>query len=268
MRHRIVLWLVVFTLVTAVVGACGAEEWRNFIYTGDITSACATGTTIWVGTKGGIVALDNESGALMHYTRADGLVRPNIWHLATDIDGSVWAATQHGLARFGGGGFMCFPSFVHGVQEGCVPWGFAIDQDGVKWLATGDGALSFDGQTWRTFDPSNSPLLTKGAIQTYPISRISRTTLHNILWLPWRRSSEAEQTAYNRWVTGSSPVAATKQNGVTTGRRSVASFREYVGSRLTSSVAVSAPAPVPKRRLCGGAHSTDRKQKHDTDGTS
>ena len=162
MRNRIVVWLVVFTLVMAVIGACAAEEWRNFIYTGDITSMCATGTTIWVGTKGGIVALDKESGAQRHYTRADGLVQSSVWHLATELNGSLWASTESGwLAQFAGGRFMSFPSYVNGVQKGTNPWGFAIDHDGVKWLATGDGALSFDGQTWRTFDPSNSALLTK-----------------------------------------------------------------------------------------------------------
>ena len=173
--HRIVLWLVVLTLFTAVVCVCAAEEWRNFIYTGDITSICATGATIWVGTKGGVVGLDKESGALRHFTRADGLVRPSIWHLATDPDclggdGSVWAATQYGLAQFVGGGFMSFPSFVHGVQDSCVPRGFAIDHDGAKWLATSDGALCFDGESWRTFDPSNSPLLTKN-LQAVAVDR-------------------------------------------------------------------------------------------------
>ncbi len=156
---------VCFFALTFLAGLCAsvsAEEWQNFVYTGNITSLCASSTTIWIGTQGGVVALNKATSQMMHYTRADGLVALYAAQLGIGVDGSLWAVGQFSdLAQFIGTRWMSVPPPIHGLQSHPLATGFAIDHQGVKWLATQGGVLRFDGGDWTTFDPTNSPLETQ-----------------------------------------------------------------------------------------------------------
>lgn len=134
-----------------------AEEWQNFVYSGNITSLCATSTTMWIGTEGGVVALDQTTGQLTHYTRADGLVALYAAQLGIDVEGSLWAVGQFSdLAQFMGTRWMSVPPPIHGIHSRPLATGFAIDQEGVKWLAAQGGVLRFDGEGWITLDLDSS----------------------------------------------------------------------------------------------------------------
>jgi len=162
MHTRIYVCFFALTFLVGLIASVSAEEWQNFVYTGNITSVCASSTTVWIGTKGGVVALDKPTGQLTHHTRANGLVELYVSGLAVDINGSLWAAGQFShLSQLIGGGWMSIPPAIHGIQSNPYNEGFAIDHDGAKWFATQGGVLRFDDVGWTTFDPTNSPLETQ-----------------------------------------------------------------------------------------------------------
>lgn len=100
--------------------------------------AAADGS-VWIGFRYGVVShLDGER--VRHYDDSDGLPTGSVFGLAQDLDGTLWAATWQGLARFDGTRWS-----VAGAD-----WGYPgerahalmLDRDGTLWVA-GDHALAF-----------------------------------------------------------------------------------------------------------------------------
>ncbi|MBN1591860.1 MAG: hypothetical protein JW941_01265 [Candidatus Coatesbacteria bacterium] len=163
MYTRIFASFVVFIFIASFGVLARADEWRNFVYAGNITSLCASSSTIWIGTEGGVVALDKPTGKLTQYTRAEGLVELHATDISIGDDGSLWAVGQSSdLAEFVGTNWISVPPPPEGLQ-GDRPQAqdLAIDHDGVKWLTTYAGVLCLDEHGWTTFEPANSPLETR-----------------------------------------------------------------------------------------------------------
>lgn len=121
--------------------------------------AVADDGTVWAASQagpgvdgdGGVVRYDGETWTT--YTDDGGLPATRVAALVTAGNGTVWAATYEGLARFDGEEWV--GQTGAGVPE--LVWQLAVDGQGALWAATdhfGDGSESegvarFDGHEWR-----------------------------------------------------------------------------------------------------------------------
>ena len=94
---------------------------------------------------------------------------PNVRSLATTPDGSLWLATDDGLARWavaddGTTRLEGFPDLVPGAVQG-----LQVDQRGMLWVSTGVGLFRYDGRDLAQHDVDNGLWLPHGAADTaYP----------------------------------------------------------------------------------------------------
>jgi ligand-binding sensor domain-containing protein len=107
---------------------------------------------IWLATAGGVNRF--YDGGQRAYTDADGLLGRDVRRLAYAY-GSVWAATEAGLARFNGSTWTPAPAFstgAHGPTLSGVT-AMVVAPDGELWVGLDDpqqNALRvFDGRVWR-----------------------------------------------------------------------------------------------------------------------
>jgi hypothetical protein len=154
----------------AVVSYDG-DRWRRYDRTDGIpghtsTVAVAPDGTIWVGgtggygdpsgdvPAGGVTTYDGTTWTT--YTTDDGLPS-NDAGAVVGGDGTVWAVSAEGVARFDGSSWSSF-SAVAGTARGA-----AVDADGVLWLPTSRGVVGFDGteSTTLAVDPAVLPLATR-----------------------------------------------------------------------------------------------------------
>jgi signal transduction histidine kinase/CheY-like chemotaxis protein/streptogramin lyase len=94
---------------------------------------------MWVATLNGL-ALAIEGRVGQRYSVADGLAGPSVKALWREDDGTLWVASEGGLARFENG------RFVPGVGERCLPSrelrGLIKDSDGNLWIGASGGGLT------------------------------------------------------------------------------------------------------------------------------
>jgi PAS domain S-box-containing protein len=103
---------------------------------GSVTSLLALPNgDLWVGFRSGGVSL-LRNGNATNYTTRDGVPNGVIWSFAQDREGTIWAATESGLARLEGNRW----------KEVGMDWNFPgksghaifLDRQGTLWVATED----------------------------------------------------------------------------------------------------------------------------------
>jgi signal transduction histidine kinase/streptogramin lyase len=139
---------------------------------------------LWAGaTSGAILRLRKGTGR--YYGPNDGVLRSNVWSLAQDRKGTMWAATELGLERLEGerwkqvGAEWNFPA---GATQAVF-----VDREGTLWASTEDAVLFLKAGS-RRFQPTGVPLgaatwfaeqangrlwmaeTTKGRVRTVPVS--------------------------------------------------------------------------------------------------
>ena len=104
---------------------------------------------VWVGTMGGIVAVDTTSfrtRRIRHEAMLPGsLMHDNIWSLLRDRAGSMWVGSTNGLDRLANGDravstVLGAPGRSGGVSDGDVSAILPVG-DGTVWLGLGSGAI-------------------------------------------------------------------------------------------------------------------------------
>lgn len=97
---------------------------------------------VWVGTRGGGVAVWRPSG-IRTLARQDGLVHDGVWRLARDLSGAIWVATSGGVSRVRGEEMTSFGR-EHGLP-GIEVRALRLRRDGSIWVGTEGGVARFDG---------------------------------------------------------------------------------------------------------------------------
>ncbi len=99
--------------------------------------------------------------AMMHaqtfttYTTADGLPSNNVRDVAIAPDGSVWFATQSGVAQFDGISFTVHNTVSHpGLVDNSIV-AIAVAANGDVWAGTDFGVSVFDGDSYTTYTTAN-----------------------------------------------------------------------------------------------------------------
>lgn len=102
----------------------------------------------WFGTEGGLVRY--AQGDFSIYSMEDGLAFDEVWALAVDGDGYVWAGTDGGgVSRYDGKHFKNFTT-EDGLAHERV-WSLLADSQGRVWLGTAQGLSVFATGQIRTF---------------------------------------------------------------------------------------------------------------------
>ncbi|WP_058185535.1 two-component regulator propeller domain-containing protein [Terracidiphilus gabretensis] len=105
---------------------------------------------LWIGFSGAISLLRN--GNATNYTTRDGVPNGVVWSLAQDRDGTIWAATDNGLARLQGNQWK-----VVGKDwnfPGKSAYAVFLDRQGTLWVSTEDTVVSLPPGA-RQFQPAN-----------------------------------------------------------------------------------------------------------------
>lgn len=111
--------------------------------------AIERGTTLWVGTSGGLQEVDLASSKLRRtMTRKDGLASEYVFAIGIDRQGYKWFGTNAGGAsRYRDGKWRTFFP-MHGLADYWV-YAFAQAKSGELWIGTWAGASRFDPKTGR-----------------------------------------------------------------------------------------------------------------------
>lgn len=131
------------------------------------------GGTVWLGTYGAEVAGlgtarletrrtydDKDDDALDSFPPSSGWtsVEGTVFDLLLEPNGTLWAATAAGVARYAGGSWTSFLNGAPGRALGQVR-GIARDAAGSLWFATGSGLAVRDAAgTWTHYDAATSDL--------------------------------------------------------------------------------------------------------------
>jgi ligand-binding sensor domain-containing protein len=74
--------------------------WFNYTDTSVVRAMAIQGTTLWLGTLGGVVKFDTSAGKVLAiYTSANGLAYDEVDAIKVDSNGNVWAGTPVGLSE-------------------------------------------------------------------------------------------------------------------------------------------------------------------------
>ena len=134
-------------------------EWINYTYNEDILAFAQEGRYLWVGTGGGLLCLEKDSGDIIYFNRSNSKIPDNsVNSIVVDNGGNKWIGTLGGLAKFKGVDWTVYNSINSGLLNNYV-YSFAIDHEGNKWVGTsGCGLTMYDGENWITFSKLNSGL--------------------------------------------------------------------------------------------------------------
>ncbi|MDP3278043.1 MAG: hypothetical protein Q8Q09_22850 [Deltaproteobacteria bacterium] len=70
-----------------------------------ITGVTQSATDVWVGTQRGVLKYPANGGNPVRFTTRDGLPSDVVFAIGSDLEGTVWAATATGVAKFNGSRF-------------------------------------------------------------------------------------------------------------------------------------------------------------------
>jgi ligand-binding sensor domain-containing protein len=111
--------------------------------------AIEQGTTLWVGTSGGVNEVDLKTGQLRNtFTRKDGLANEYVFGIGIDTQGYKWFGTNAGgVSRYKDGKWKTFFP-MHGLADYWI-YAFANDKQGNLWIGTWAGANHVDLKTMK-----------------------------------------------------------------------------------------------------------------------
>jgi ligand-binding sensor domain-containing protein len=129
-------------------------EWTNYTHNKNTAQALAVqGNTIWVGTLGGVVKVDRQTGQRTFLDKSNtGLPGLSIYAVAADTNGNVWFGdSEAGLTHFDGINWMHYHTGNSGLPHNKVN-DIAVDSAGRVWVATQGGLARFDGTAWEIWN--------------------------------------------------------------------------------------------------------------------
>lgn len=129
---------------------------KNFSDLNDVYSLHYANDTMWIGTSGGVVARDLNSGFKIAQilTVDSGLPSNFITSIVVDNKGTKWFGTfDRGLAAYNNGKWDYFnfsASQTNNIHT------LAVDQSDNIWAGTADGAYFFDGTGWTPYNDNTT----------------------------------------------------------------------------------------------------------------
>lgn len=139
-----ILRLIVTSLFIHSLSYSQNPEWINYTNGNYIPCLTEEGDYIWVGTSGGLVKLNKNTGSSIFYNKLNsGLPDNSVESIAIDNSGNKWIGTWGAsLAKFDGNSWTIYNTFNSGLPLNDVV-SLAIDNSDNKWIGTwGEDQLS------------------------------------------------------------------------------------------------------------------------------
>lgn len=168
--------VIVATMLLLLAGyelAVGAiTNFTNANFTEREAIALEDTATIWIGSRGGVVRWDLNSGLYTKYTTEEGLPSNLVMAIAVEDGRAVWFGTNFGICRYDGSSWITYTT-SDGLADNYTE-SLAFDSNGTLWAGTGQGVSSFDGSTWTTY--SSGVGAPAGLVRDIAISDASAVT--------------------------------------------------------------------------------------------
>jgi ligand-binding sensor domain-containing protein/tRNA A-37 threonylcarbamoyl transferase component Bud32 len=136
---------------TPIAASPPPPGWTNYSDGNFVHALVRQDGYLWAGGRGGLVRWDLEDGSYVKLGIADGLASGQVNDLLVDDDGDLWVATEAGISRFDGEGWVTFDE-ADGLDTQWVLCLF-LDGDGALWAGTAYGErglnyYDYDEGTW------------------------------------------------------------------------------------------------------------------------
>jgi hypothetical protein len=149
------LGLVAVSAVSTCLGAGGsgatrgtdASPVRNFTDSDVITGVANSPTDVFVATLRGVLKYPSAGGTPARFTRRDGLPDDQVYAISADAEGTVWAATARGIARWDGTRFALAGDPNAQPDVGRVTAILALTGGGAL-VGGAQGIARWDGTSW------------------------------------------------------------------------------------------------------------------------
>jgi len=130
----------------------------------DLTGILFVGSATWYASLAGVYRF--ADGQLDNWGESDGLPSDLVWSVGRGGDGTIWAATSEGLARWDGKSWRPAPGAVGATR------GLATDDRGRLWVATAKGLRILPPGA---SDLSSATVLVEGDMRDLTRDRFGRT---------------------------------------------------------------------------------------------
>lgn len=134
--------LVVMMSITAKAG--NNPEWVNLTSAQEITTMAEANGTLWVGYKGGLTAIDLQTGEKEYFNMGNsGLPSTQVEAVAIAPNGDIWIGTyDQGLVMFDGTDWTVYNTTNSDLSAHQI-YTIQFDQDGVLWIGALLNLISF-----------------------------------------------------------------------------------------------------------------------------
>ncbi len=124
--------------------------WRVFLSPDDVRVVASAGDRVWAGGSGGLVRWRPSDRSVDWFRTTEGLPSNQVSSLVARADGSVWVATDRGVAHLDAGSTEWT---IYGHDQGLDSESVVhlYDDDGVLWALSINGERGldvFDGERW------------------------------------------------------------------------------------------------------------------------
>ena len=160
MKH---VYLTAFLALFVIISNVKSQnpEWVNYTNGDQITSLAEEGKYIWVGTTGGLVQLDKNTGNPIFYNKGNN-PKSNviITKIIVDIFANKWICSYYGgLTKFDGTNWTIYNTENSGLPSNEIT-SIASDINGNIWIGSQyNGLIKYDGKSWEIYNNENSELL-------------------------------------------------------------------------------------------------------------
>ena len=150
-----------FTILISFSLSAQNSEWVQYTNGDNVTCQAIEGNINWIGTEGGLVKLNKETGETEFYNNANsGLAYNYISCITIDENGNKWIgnggfSTYGGLLKFDGNNWTIYnnensPLIYNKINS------ITIDEIGNKWIGTKyEGLVYFDDTNWTFYNIDN-----------------------------------------------------------------------------------------------------------------
>ncbi len=131
--------------------------WKNYSYSGLVTSIAEKDNELWIGSTGGLWRYNKTTGEKTFYNKFNsGLPYIDIRNIQLDKNGNLWFAIRKVAVKFDGSEWHVYNSTNSPLPDAEIRT-IAVDLDGNIWFGTGGGgAVMFDGANWVIYNTQNS----------------------------------------------------------------------------------------------------------------
>jgi ligand-binding sensor domain-containing protein len=128
-------------------------DWQVFTNHEVINTVYHQGNTIWVGTTGGLIRYNTETGVKTIFNKGNSSLPSNaVETVQADNEGNIWIGTYDaGIAVYDGKNWKAY-STTNSVLPGNAVRSIFIDKNDNKWIGTDLGLVKVTGTNWKVMD--------------------------------------------------------------------------------------------------------------------